>query len=273
MQTVSEHTPSARALSLKPYDPSAIAWVLQETSHPGNIGSVCRALFCMGFDQLNLVNPRFSPAKEQADAVAYAGHALHLLQNAQEFAHLNDAIASSDLTIAFTLRQRKHEPPKINIDELPRVVAEHLAQGGKKISLLFGNERTGLLSEHIGQCDLICSIPVATPDTSLNLAQAVQIVAYELGKPLVSHDHIHAQTPIQIADKAEKKTESDELATSSDLNGMMDHWQQALLHIGFIDPEQPKFLMERLSLLFHRSRMTRDEVNLLRGIAKKTLKS
>ncbi len=269
MQTVSDHAPSVSTSAHPSYDQRSITWVLQQTSHPGNIGSVCRALFCMGFDQLALVDPRFSPAKEQADAIAYAGHALVLLQNAQEFSHLNDAIAHSDLTIAFTLRQRKFEPPKIDIGDLPGVVAEHLSnhgKGGKKVSLLFGNERTGLLSEHVQQCDLICSIPVATPDTSLNLAQAVQIVAYELGKPLVSHQHIHAQK--QSVEKNEGV-----LATHSDLNGMIEHWQQALLGIGFIDPTQPKFLMERLSLLFHRSRMSKDEVHLLRGIAKKILKS
>ena len=269
MQTVSDHMPSVSTCAHPSYDQGAITWVLQQTSHPGNIGSVCRALFCMGFNQLALVDPRFSPAKEQADAIAYAGHALTLLQNAQEFSHLNDAIAHSDLTIAFTLRQRKFEPPKIDIGELSRVVADHLSSGGKQVSLLFGNERTGLLSEHVQQCDLICSIPVATPDTSLNLAQAVQIVAYELGKPLVSHQQIHTQ----VQRSSGKEVVHEQLANHSDLNGMIEHWQQALLSIGFIDPIQPKFLMERLSLLFHRSRMTRDEVHLLRGIAKKMLKS
>jgi tRNA/rRNA methyltransferase len=253
-----------------PYPPSAhasfeqaIHWVLHETSHPGNIGAVCRAMYCMGFSQLDLVNPRFQPAKQQEEAIAFAGHARSLLEEAVEYPTLEQAIANSDLRIAFTLRRRHYEPQDISIQNLANALEKHIQEGGKHISLLFGNERTGLHSQHIQHCNLICTIPVATPETSLNLAQAVQIVAYELSKIQVKPHLSNLPT--------EKQQEKEALATHTDLEQFLNHWEKALVHIDYLDPKQPKFLMERLGFLFQRAKPTQTEIHLLRGIAKKML--
>jgi tRNA/rRNA methyltransferase len=237
-----------------------IRWVLDQTSHPGNIGAVCRALFCTGFDRLSLVNPRYQPSSEQAEALAFAGHAEPLLKTAKEYQSLDQALYQSDLRVAFTFRKRRLEPPDISIKDLPKALNQHLEQGGQEIALLFGNERTGLSSEQVQQCNLICTIPTDTPTTSLNLAQAVQIVAYEV------FTYPSEKTSISIAKLPDL---SDRLATHEEIQGLINHWYEALIAIDYIDPQHPKFLLEKISLIFQRSQLHQSEIHLLRGIAKK----
>ena len=234
-----------------------LRFVLVETSHPGNIGAVARAMKTMGFAELVLVNPRFPDALSNADAVAFASGAQDILQSARIVGSIDEALAGCHFVAAVSARLREFSPPIF----APRGIAENLAQEQTQpVALVFGNERYGLPNEIVVNCNALINIP-ANPDySSLNLAQAVQLLAYEC----------------RIAELGDQRPASDigfqgEAASLSDIDGMYAHLEQALVAIDFLDPQNPKKLMPRLKRLFSRTRLEQEEVNILRGIAKKIL--
>ncbi|HTD05853.1 RNA methyltransferase [Undibacterium sp.] len=234
-----------------------LRFVLVETSHPGNIGAVARAMKTMGFTELVLVNPRFPDALSNADAIAFASGAQDILQSAKIVGSIDEALAGCHFVAAVSARLREFSPPIF----LPRTMAENLAkQRAQPVALVFGNERYGLPNEIVVNCNALINIP-ANPDySSLNLAQAVQLLAYEC----------------RIAELGDQRPASDIgfqgiAASLSDIDGMYAHLEQALVAIDFLDPDNPKKLMPRLKRLFSRARLEQEEVNILRGIAKKIL--
>lgn len=223
--------------------------ILVGTSHPGNIGSTARAMKVMGFTHLRLVNPVSFPDKE---AVIMSSHADDVLENAKVFTNFEQAIADCNLLIGTSARSRELPWPMLT----PKALAKQLSEKNyQRIGIVFGREKTGLTNEELGRCHFHLQIPTNHEYMSLNLAQAVQVITYELAQAS------------KIGQVAEEKFE--ELATADSLDGFFKHMEQALLHIGYLDPRRPKKLKERLTRLFQRSQLETSEVDLLRGIFSK----
>lgn len=234
-----------------------LRFVLVETSHPGNIGAVARAMKTMGFSHLVLVNPRFPDAVKQEEAIAFASGAQDILSAAKIVVSIEEAIHGCNFAAALSARLREFSPPVI----APRVLAAQLSAGqALDVALIFGNERYGLPNEIVEKCNVLINIP-ANPDySSLNLAQAVQVLAYELR--LAAIGGTRPATPIGFQGEA---------ASVAQIEGMYEHLEQALVAIDFLDPNNPKKLMPRLKRLFSRTQLEMEEVNILRGIARQIL--
>ncbi|KAB0639235.1 RNA methyltransferase [Burkholderia latens] len=235
-------------------------FVLVEPSHPGNVGAAARALKTMGFSRLVLVAPRVPHAQSDPDAIAMASGADDVLASAQVVPTLGDALAGVHWSIALTARTREYGPPRL----APRAAAEQARThvGGGDIALVFGNERTGLANEHVEQCSALAHIPANPAYSSLNLAQAVQVLAYELRVAFLGRgsESSYAMQP-----------DVGTLAQSDEIERMYAHLENALIALDFLDPRNPKKLMPRLRRLFARTGLEREEVNILRGIAKHIL--
>lgn len=233
-------------------------FVLVDTSHPGNIGAVARAMKTMGFSQLYLVNPRFSDALLHPEAIAFASGALDILASAKIVTTIDAALEGCNFAAALSARLREFSPPLMT----PRSIAAQLAtEPGLHAALVFGSERYGLPNEIIEKCNALISIPANPEYSSLNLAQAVQVLAYE-GRLAAAGDFLPC-TSIGFQGDA---------ALISQIGGMYEHLEQALVAIEFLDPNNPKKLMPRLKRLFSRAQLESEEVNILRGIARQILK-
>ncbi|AGW89523.1 MULTISPECIES: RNA methyltransferase [Cupriavidus] len=240
-----------------------VRFVLVETSHPGNVGSVARAIKTMGFGTLVLVSPREPDVLRHPDAIAMASGADDVLAGATIVDQIDAALAGAALTVAMTARQREFGPPRL----LPRAAAERACQtlaGSGDIAFVFGNERYGLPNEVVERCMAVTHIPANPAYTSLNLAQAVQLVAYELRLALLDA----ANAPGAPSDAGANIGYAGEPATAEQVEAMFGHLQSGLEAIGFLDPSNPRKLMTRLRRLLARSGLEREEVNILRGIAK-----
>ena len=223
--------------------------VLCRTSHPGNIGSTARAIKTMGFSKLTLVNPKQFPHK---DANALAAGAEDVLNNAKVVKTIEEALIDSHLIIGFTARQRELSQEHQNIRKIAKDLKNEPPQ--KKIALLFGNETNGLSNDEIKHCHKLGYINSNENYSSLNLAQAVQIICYEIRMHLSEGDGII------------KLIKENELVSHEIQNGFYVHLEQLLTEIGFLKKIQGERLMQRLRLLFNRTTMEKDEVNILRGI-------
>jgi len=225
---------------------SKIKFILFEPSHPGNVGAAARAIKTMGFEKLCLINPIEHPHSE---ARARSSGALDVLLNAEVFDNLQDAIKGCGLIIGTTSRTRRISVPITNIRETaPSIVAEAKQ---KSVAVIFGPEKSGLINAQVDCCNQLVNIPSIGSYKSLNLAMAVQIVAYELR---VANEAL----PVEI--KARN------LASNEDIELFYNHLNQVLLETGFLDPKNPKQLMRRLRTLFNRAQMDENEINIMRGI-------
>ncbi|HYH42400.1 MAG TPA: RNA methyltransferase [Burkholderiales bacterium] len=223
--------------------------VLCETSHPGNIGAVARAMKTMGLAELHLVNPRNYPDDQ---AQRRASHATDVLQNARVHASLDEALDGVALAVACTARPRDMAVAAFSAREAAaRVVA---VAGAQKTALVFGNETAGLTTEQVNKCGLIAYIPANPGYSSLNLGAAVQVMSYELRMTALGGAGADAEARV--------------LAPHEDVEGFYAHLETALAQTGFFDPEHPKKLMPRVRRLFARAGLEPDEVNILRGILK-----
>jgi len=243
-----------------------LRFVLVETSHPGNVGSVARAMKTMGFSQLYLVNPRFPDVLSHPDAIALASGAQDILDNAVIVNSLQDALQGCELAAAVTARLREFSPPVID----PPEFAQHLLQlagtaDAGLACLVFGNERTGLPNHLVEKCNYLVNIPANPEYSSLNLAQAAQVLAYVCRYECIKAESIN---PLKSTTEVGFKGVYANLA---EVDAMFAHLEQGLIAIDFIDPESPKKLMSRLKRLFARTQLENEEVNILRGIAKKML--
>ncbi|PRE30733.1 RNA methyltransferase [Burkholderia multivorans] len=235
-------------------------FVLVEPSHPGNVGAAARALKTMGFSRLVLVAPRVPHVQSDPEAIAMASGADDVLASAHVVPTLGEALSGVHWSIALTARTREYGPPRL----APRAAAAHArtqVESGD-IALVFGNERTGLANEHVEQCSALAHIPANPAYSSLNLAQAVQVLAYELRVAFLEQASEAAQQPA---------ADTGALAQSDEIERMYLHLENALIALDFLDPRNPKKLMPRLRRLFARTGLEREEVNILRGIAKHIL--
>jgi tRNA/rRNA methyltransferase len=237
---------------------SRVRFVLVETSRPGNIGAAARAMKTMGFSELVLVRPRSEQALADAEAVAFASGAQDILAGAVIVESIEEALQGCNFAAAVSARLREYSPPVL----APRALASHLAANdGLLAAIVFGNERFGLPNDVVERCNVLINIP-ANPDySSLNLAQAVQVLAYEC-RLAASGDNL-PDAGIGFRGVSADVTQVD---------GMYAHLEQALVALGFLDPTSPKKLMPRIKRMFARSGLETEEVNILRGIARQILK-
>jgi len=234
-----------------------LRFVLVETSRAGNIGAAARAMKTMGFSDLVLVNPRFADALQDPEAVAFASGAQDVLEGARIVASIGEALEGCNFAAAVSARLREFSPPVW----APRQFAGHVASHDVAGALIFGNERFGLPNQIVEQCNVLINIP-ANPDySSLNLAQALQVLAYE------------CRVADGVAAPASSVGFHGDAASLEQIDGMFGHLEQALVAIDFLDADHPKKLMPRLKRLFARTQLETEEVNILRGIARQILKA
>ena len=230
--------------------------VLVGTQHPGNIGSAARAMKTMGLGRLMLVAPERFPDRE---AYALSAGANDVLDRAEVHASLADALADCRLVIATTARQRTVPMPELS----PRAGAQRIveAQAMGEVALVFGRERTGLENEDLQLCHAAICIQ-ANPDySSLNLAAAVQVVAYEWRMAMLS-----LQVP-----QPERATDPDDLpADHAQLESFFSHLGAFLDDIDFHKGKAPDMVTQRLRRLFLRAHPDPRELRILRGILSDT---
>ena len=224
--------------------------ILCETSHPGNIGSVARAMKTMGFSDLYLVNPKDFPSKH---AQALACGAEDILKKATVATSLEVALKNINHIIGFTARKRELTQPHKNVRDLSKQLINEASNN--KIAIIFGNETNGLSNLELQHCQSLGFIDANSKYSSLNLAHAVQIVCHEIR--MVSEFPVKNKMLKQIT----KNYVSHDLQ-----NGFYKHLEEILDEIGFLKKIQADRLMMRLRLLFNRTQMEKEEVNILRGI-------
>ena len=273
-------------------------FILINTSHAGNVGAAARAMKVMGFDDLVLVAPRWANVLRREETIQRASGALDVLNNAKIVETLEEALDEITHLCATAMTPRDFGPPTraprehfdmllktelsthvirdlegdlVNkIGSLPLEVNMQVntdgdagagVQGvGQGIGFLFGSERFGMTNEDVYRCHVALSIPTNPNFGSLNLASALQVIAYEWRLALGGFPVQAAKTDVKLADAAQ-------------VSGMLTHLEQALVAIQFLDPEAPKKLMPRLNQLFNRAAVTQEEVHILRGVAKAMLEA
>jgi tRNA/rRNA methyltransferase len=238
-----------------------LRFILVETSRAGNIGAAARAMKTMGYSDLVLVNPRFDNALQDPEAVAFASGAQDILSGARVVASMAEALDGINYAAAVSARLREFSPPVLT----PREVAGQLAaQPELHAALIFGNERFGLPNELVEKCNVLINIPANPEYSSLNLSQAAQVLAYECRMALLDG----APSARQPAGDANEIGFHGEAASIEQIEGMYAHLEQSLVQIGFLDAGNPRKLMPRLKRLFARAQLEKEEVNILRGIAR-----
>jgi tRNA (cytidine32/uridine32-2'-O)-methyltransferase len=236
--------------------------ILVETSHPGNIGAVARAMKNMGLTRLDLVNPRYFPSLE---ADARASGATDILAKAGVFADLSAALAGCRLVIGASARVRTLDWPLLDPRACAAQALPEAAQG--QVALVFGRESAGLTNVELGHCHALLHIPTNPEYSSLNLAMAVQVVLYELHMlALVTEGPLDGPVVRTRAVPERDALLADDLADVAAMEGFMQHLAQTLLDVGFSEPERSELLMLRLRRLFMRARPDVQELNILRGI-------
>lgn len=226
-------------------------FVLVQPSHRGNVGACARAIKVMGFAELVLVAPRFADVLVHEDTQAMASGALDVLSAARIVPTLDDALAGCTWACATAMTPRDFGPPTL----APRQHFAELAQRPEHVAFVFGPERTGLTNDDVYRCHVCLSIPTHPDYGSLNLAQALQLLAYDWRQALGGF----AVSP---------RTTAPRHADLGAVSGLLGHWQGMLTEIGFLDPAAPKKLLPRLRQLALRARLTDEEVHILRGIAR-----
>ncbi|MYM68181.1 TrmJ/YjtD family RNA methyltransferase [Pseudoduganella sp. FT55W] len=241
-----------------------LRFILVETSRAGNIGAVARAMKTMGYSDLVLVNPRFDDALQDPEAIAFASGAQDILANARVVGCVSEALEDIHYAAAVSARLREFSPPVLS----PRQLAGQLvAQPEWRAAVIFGNERFGLPNELVEKCNVLINIPANPEYSSLNLSQAAQVVAYECRMAVLDGAGV-ALTPRLPVGEASEVGFQGEAASVEQIEGMYTHLEQALVQIGFLDAGNPRKLMPRLKRLFARAQLEKEEVNILRGIAR-----
>jgi tRNA/rRNA methyltransferase len=226
-------------------------FILLGTSHPGNVGAAARAVKVMGFSELVLVAPRERGVLRHSQAAAMASGALDVLEAARVVDTLTEALEGVTYACATAMTPRDFGPPT----HAPRELFATLAPQRHRVAFVFGSERYGMANEDVYRCHACVSIPTAAGYGSLNLAQAVQLLAYDWRMALGS-------APVAAAVRAPR------LADGVAVARVLEHARRALTHVGYLDPRSPKKLLARLNRWFNRSHLTLDEVQILHGIAR-----
>ena len=221
--------------------------LLSHTTHPGNIGAAARAMKTMGLSSLYLINPVAFPDRE---ADARAVRARDILEKVKVCTELDEALDNTVLSAAITARPRDFSHDVFDARQGARELLRTARH--QPVALLFGAETSGLTTAEVSKCQMIIHIPANPEFTSLNLASAVQVMAYELRMALLENE--------ESADPVES------LASFNDLELFYAHLERMMIVSDFFDPQKPKRLMQRIRRLFGRARLEKEEVQILRGI-------
>ena len=221
--------------------------VLVDTIHPGNIGSVARAIKTMGLKRLSLVNPRVFPS---SDANALAGNATDILENATLYSSIQDAIKNSTFVYATSARDRSIQWPILNAEQASKEIVEQ-ANSEKEISIIFGKEDRGLTNDELELANKLIEIPANPEYPVLNIAMSVQLILYEIFKAS-SNDR-----PREWRDYPEVNSEQ--------LQRLIKHFIDTAIEIGVIDPENPKKIISRIKRMFTRLQPDEMEASFMRG--------
>jgi tRNA/rRNA methyltransferase len=266
-------------------------FILINTSHAGNVGAAARALKVMGFDDMVLVAPRWANVLRREETIQRASGANDVLAKTRIVETLDEALDGVDHLCATAMTPRDFGPPTYAVrayfdvllkNELPMQhfigLEADLAlktalnapledtpvpfnpASPPRMAFLFGSERFGMKNEDVYRCHAALSIPTNPQFGSLNLASAVQLVAYEWRQALGGFAVEDAAKPTDIAD-------------ARAVSGLLAHLEQALVHLGYLDPAAPKKLMPRLNALLNRAQLRDEEIHILRGVAKTMLQS
>ena len=232
-------------------------FILINTSHAGNVGACARAMKVMGFEDLVLVAPRWANVLRREETIQRASGALDVLGHARIVATVEEALDGITHLCATAMTPRDFGPPTVaprqHFESLVKALPDSAAPLG--VAFLFGSERFGMTNEDVYRCHVALSIPTNPAFGSLNLGAAIQVIAYEWRLALGGFA-VQAATPEPVP------------ADARQLAGMLAHLQEALVSVGFLDPESPKKLMPRLNQLFNRAALTQEDIHVLRGVAK-----
>ena len=221
--------------------------VLVDTIHPGNIGSVARAIKTMGLKRLSLVNPRVFPS---GDANALAGNATDILENANLYSSIQDAIKNSTFVYATSARDRSIQWPILNAEQASIEIVEQ-ANSEKEISIIFGKEDRGLTNDELELANKIIEIPANPEYPVLNIAMSAQLILYEIFKAS-SNDR-----PREWRDYPEVNSEQ--------LQRLIKHFIDTAIEIDVIDPKNPKKIISRIKRMFTRLQPDEMEASFMRG--------
>lgn len=255
-------------------------FILIQTSHAGNVGAAARALKTMGFDDMVLVAPRWANVLRKEETIQRSSGAHDVLDQCRIVTTLDEALDGLTHLCATAMTPRDFGPPTRSprqhlqalaeswlLESVPvRTAHDHdaipVGPAEQGVGFLFGSERFGMSNEDVYRCHVALSIPTNPQFGSLNLASAVQLIAYEWRMALGGYD-VSGPVP----DKPVKQADAQAIA------GLLAHWQQALVAVDFLDPEAPKKLMPRLNQLLNRATLAEEEVHILRGVAKAMLQT
>ncbi|MEX0386501.1 RNA methyltransferase [Spiribacter onubensis] len=232
-------------------------FVLVGTSHSGNLGATARAMLTMGLEKLVLVGPECSIDEQ---ALAMAAGARDVLAVAEQHAGLVDAVGDAQLCLGLTARPRRDGVPSLT----PREAAGMIAMEPGPVAVLFGRERTGLTNDELACCHRLVHIPANPAYPALNLAAAVQIMAYEI---LIAS----AEQPAEDNLAVRTRRAEERLATGAHLEGLHQQMEWLADHSGYAARAPREVMLRRLRNFINRARPTVDEVDLLRGILKRVL--
>lgn len=226
-----------------------ISIVMVGTTHPGNIGAAARAMKNMCISQLVMVSP-MCPVGEIAYARASGAHAI--LDQRHTVDTLEEAIQDCQLVIGSTARSRSLSWPELSPAEMAQKAWS--LDDESQVAIVFGREHSGLTNEELQLCNFMVSIPTNPDFSSLNVASAIQVLCYEIYKTLDEGKPV------------ESPALSEPAATSFDLEGYFQHLEQVLLKTGYLNPANPGQLLQRLRRLYQRADLSKNEINILRGI-------
>jgi tRNA (cytidine32/uridine32-2'-O)-methyltransferase len=226
-----------------------ISIVMVGTTHPGNIGAAARAMKNMCITNLVMVSPK-CPVGEIAYARASGAHSI--LDQRRTVNSLEEAVQDCHLVIGSTARSRSLSWPELSPSEMAQKAWS--LDNDSKVAIVFGREHSGLTNEELQQCKYMVNIPTNPDFSSLNVASAIQVMCYEIYKNLDERREV------------DKVVSTEPAATTFDLEGYFEHLEQVLTKTGYLNPENPGQLLQRMRRLYQRADLSKNEINILRGI-------
>jgi tRNA/rRNA methyltransferase len=260
--------------------PIQTRFILLNTSHAGNVGAAARALKTMGFDDMVLVAPRWANVLRREETIQRASGANDVLDKCRIVETLDEALEGMTHLCATAMTARDFGPPTCaprehlqafaarNVGATQSTAPDSIDTG---IAFLFGSERYGMQNEDVYRCHVALKIPTNPTFGSLNLASAIQLIAYEWQ---LIRAQAWPQYPVSdIANVANPHVASKKMADAKQIGGLLKHWEDMMLEIGYLDPNLPMKLMPRMQQIFNRAQLRDEEINILRGIARAAQKS
>ena len=237
-------------IPLKDYADS-IKIVLVGTTHPGNIRAAARAIKTMGLRHLDLVCPKEFPSEQ---AIYRSKAAKDILENARIYQSLLESVKDCEMVIGTSARNRKVPWPVLDPKNASKEINSNV-RNNSKVAIVFGREDRGLTNEELGLCNLHVHIPTNEDYTSLNLAQAVQIMTYEVRMSFIGEDNLESDQEWDV-----------DIATSDQTERLIEHMDELMQDVEFYDIENPRKLLMRVRRFFKRSGIDVMEANIFRGL-------